>query len=152
MLLHSMAESNANHLVNAMRSLQTALEQHDGAVSEARLFGRNDWRCLVWLVQEGPRSPTAIQRKLGLTSGSVTALLDRLEKRGFVARHSDPKDRRALRIKPSPDAKRLVADADAPLDEMMQKVTLRWGTDRASATGRACLDLAKLVEWAAKRV
>jgi len=152
MLFRNMAESNANQLVSAMRSLQTALEQHDTAVSDARSLGRSDWRSLTWLVQEGPRSPTAIQHKLGLTSGSVTALLDRLEKRGLVARHSDPADRRALRIEPSADAERLVADAGMPLDEVMQKVTLRWGTDRASATGRACQDLAKLVEWASQRV
>ena len=140
MLFQGMAESNANPLVNAMRSLQTALEQHDAAVSEARSLGRSDWRCLMWLVHEGPRSPTAIQGKLGLTSGSVTALLDRLEKRGFISRHPDPDDRRALRIEPLPHAEQLVADADAPLDEVMQKVTLRWGTDRTSATGRACQD------------
>jgi len=152
MLIRGMYESNANHLVNAIRALQAALEQHDSAVSEARSLGRSDWRCLTWLVEDGPRSPTAIQRRLGLTSGSVTALLDRLEKRGFVARRPDPRDRRALSIESLPDAERLVADAHAPLDEVMQKVTLRWGTDRASATGRACLDLVKLVEWAAQRV
>ena len=146
-----MPESSANQLVNALRVLQTALDHHDASVSAAQSMGRSDWRCLRWLVEEGPRSPGAIQRYLGLTSGSVTALLDRLEKRGFIVRCADPADRRALRIEPSGSAKRLVEDAAVPLDQVMHKLTVRWGTDRSSATGQACRDLAKLVDWAAQR-
>lgn len=152
MLIRRMTESSSDQLVNAMRALQAALEQHDMALGAAQALGRSDWRCLHWLVEEGPQSPGAIQRRIGLTSGSVTALLDRLEKRELVVRHSDPSDRRALRIEPSEKAARLVAEARVPLDQLMQRLMVRWGTDRSNATGQACLDLARLVEWAAQRV
>lgn len=146
-----MSESPSNQLVNAMRALQKALDQHDARISAASSLGRNDWLCLRWLAQDGARSPGAIQRRLGLTSGSVTALLDRLEKRGLVRRCADLHDRRALRIESSAEGERLVREAARSLDQIMHRVTLRWGTDRSSATGQACLDLAKLVDWAAQR-
>ncbi|MEM7689384.1 MAG: MarR family transcriptional regulator [Pseudomonadota bacterium] len=146
-----MSESAQNQLVNAIRSLQTALEQHDAAVSASCALGRSDWRCLDWLVEEGPRSPRTIRRRLGLTSGSVTALLDRLERRGLIVRRADPVDRRGLSIEASAEAHQLVRDANVSLDHVMGKLSARWGAARSASTRQACLDLAKLIEWAAQR-
>ena len=78
-----MTESPSFQLVDAMRTLQAALDHHDTAVSESQDLGRSDWRCLQILVNKGPQSPSVLQKRLGLTSGSVTALLDRLERRGL---------------------------------------------------------------------
>ncbi|MEN7549968.1 MarR family transcriptional regulator [Rapidithrix thailandica] len=36
----------------------------------------------------------------GLTTGAITGVIDRLEKRGFVNREKDPKDRRKVLIVP----------------------------------------------------
>lgn len=41
-------------------------------------------------------TPTALRRSVLLTSGAMTACLDRLEARGFLAREPDPDDRRVL--------------------------------------------------------
>ena len=146
-----MSESPSNQLLNAMRALQKALDWRDARISAASSLGRNDWLCLRWLAQEGARSPGALRRRLGLTSGSVTALLDRLENRGVVRRCADPDDRRALRVEPSAKGDRLVREAARSLDQIMHRLTLRRGTDRSSAAPQACCDLAKLVEWAAQR-
>ena len=135
-----------------MRKLQIALDSHDTAVSTAKNLARNDWRCLQFLIEDGPQSPRAIQWRLGLTSGSVTALLDRLEKRAFVQRRADPEDRRGLRIVPRAKAETLVSEAADPLMRVTSKLAQRWGEGRSEAAERACLDLAKLVEWSAHRV
>ncbi len=147
-----MTDSPQSSLVNAIRALQTALDHHDAAISTGQRLARNDWRCLQWLVEEGPQSPRGIQSRLGLTSGSVTALLDRLEKRNFIERWADPSDRRSLRIVPKSAAQDLVREASDPLDRVTSKLAERWGSDRSDAAGQACLDLAKLVEWSAQRV
>src|SRR5690606_6760432 len=44
----------------------------------------------------GAQTPGAIAREIRLTPAAVTALVDRLEKRGDVARRSDPDDRRKV--------------------------------------------------------
>jgi DNA-binding MarR family transcriptional regulator len=55
-----------------------------------------------------PLSPTAIAERLIVTTASVTSLLDTLERRGLVERHSDPRDRRRLLIVITPDGKAVV--------------------------------------------
>ncbi|MDJ0977019.1 MAG: MarR family transcriptional regulator [Erythrobacter sp.] len=147
-----MGESQTNELLDAMRALQTALDRHDFAVSAARSIGRSDWRCLQALVAAGGLSPRAIQQELGLTSGSVTALIDRLEDRHLVARRPDPADRRAIRVEPLEAAHRLVVDASVSLFETTDRLSERWGGERTRSTRQACHDLARLVEWASQRV
>jgi len=71
-------------LLKAMRALQSVLDEYDVANSVRAGLGRSDWRCLEYLVENGEARPGSIQQALGLTSGSVTALLDRLERRKLI--------------------------------------------------------------------
>ncbi|HWE48683.1 MAG TPA: MarR family transcriptional regulator [Bryobacteraceae bacterium] len=54
-----------------------------------------DFAVLEVLLHKGPLPVNAIGRKVLLTSGSMTAAVDRLEKRGLVERRDHPEDRRA---------------------------------------------------------
>jgi DNA-binding MarR family transcriptional regulator len=49
---------------------------------------------LYALSQEGPRSMSELAETLACDASSVTGLIDRLEARGLVSRHSVPNDRR----------------------------------------------------------
>lgn len=58
-----------------------------------------DFRALGFLAaRKVPVSPGEITSHLGLTSGAGTALLDRMEKAGFIRRERHPEDRRSVRI------------------------------------------------------
>ena len=59
---------------------------------------------LVYLFEEellghDAPSPSAIADHIGVTRGTITGLLDGLERDGYVERSDDPRDRRALTIK-----------------------------------------------------
>ncbi len=56
-------------------------------------------------------------KKTGLSTGSVTALVDRLEKAGYVAREKDPNDRRRVVIVPLTASKKHIKDLFRPLSE-----------------------------------
>ncbi len=47
------------------------------------------------LYQDGPLTPGQLGVRLAMPSGSMTALIDRLEYRGFVERKDNPRDRRS---------------------------------------------------------
>lgn len=66
----------------------------------ARKLGLNitDSECLTLLSIKGTSTPTELARYTGLTTGSTTAMLDRLEKAGFIRRRPNPKDRRGVLI------------------------------------------------------
>ncbi len=60
-----------------------------------------EWSVMNKLHQAGPSfslSPGQLARRLELTSGAMTARLDRLEEAGLVRRSPDPDDRRGLKI------------------------------------------------------
>jgi DNA-binding MarR family transcriptional regulator len=58
-----------------------------------------DLDCLDLINQHGPLSPSALARRAGLHPATMTGILDRLERSGWVARERDPGDRRAVLVK-----------------------------------------------------
>ena len=57
-------------------------------------LGFSDFTMLEALLHLGPLTPSALAEKMGLTSGSVTAALDRLETRALIGRGINPADQR----------------------------------------------------------
>jgi DNA-binding MarR family transcriptional regulator len=55
-------------------------------------------------------TPTSLTREAYLSSGGMTQLLDRLERRGLVARRPHPTDRRGLLVQLTPEGVRLADD------------------------------------------
>ena len=55
-----------------------------------------DSQCLSLLSIKGTSTPTQLAEHTGLTTGSATAMLDRLEKAQFIKRLPNPKDRRGV--------------------------------------------------------
>ncbi len=53
---------------------------------------------LLEISPEGGENPKTLAAKLDLESSSMTGLLDRLEKKGFIERRPDPNDRRSILI------------------------------------------------------
>lgn len=58
--------------------------------------------CLSYVSITGTAAPTAIARYIGLTTGSTTTMLDRLEKAGYIVRQPNPNDRRGVLIALTP--------------------------------------------------
>jgi DNA-binding MarR family transcriptional regulator len=74
----------------------------------ARKVGLNatDTRCLDLIIRAGEARLTAggLGKATGLTTGAVTAILDRLERAGMVLRVRDAEDRRKVFVQPDPQA------------------------------------------------
>jgi DNA-binding MarR family transcriptional regulator len=80
------------------RAFQTAVDALDDAVARHVGINRTDLRCLDVLMQLGTATPGVLAAKLGLTTGSVTTMLDRLAKLGYLTRAPDPADRRKVLV------------------------------------------------------
>lgn len=55
-----------------------------------------DSKTISILIQEGPTTAGELAKRLSLTTGAVTNVIDRLEKNGFTKRVADPHDRRKV--------------------------------------------------------
>ena len=76
---------------------------HNHAVAAYVGLHETDQECLDLLDWTGPITAGEIGTHLGLTSGAVTGLLDRLEAGGWVRRERDPQDRRRVYVHVSND-------------------------------------------------
>ena len=111
-------------------------------------LGRNDAAALRLLVEHGPATPAVIMAELALTSGSVTALIDRLEGAGFARRRPHESDRRSLVVEASEAGRSAYQQAVAPLGDLTAKLAARMQAERSGAVTRQLDDLARLVNWA----
>ncbi len=82
------------YFLGQMASTETALF-HQAAAAWYGL-GITDMKTLSSLQQEGPMTAGQIAKRLSLTTGAVTNVIDRLERQGFVNRMPDPHDRRKV--------------------------------------------------------
>jgi MarR family 2-MHQ and catechol resistance regulon transcriptional repressor len=70
----------------------------------------SDFAALEALLHKGPLTISAIQEKVLLASGSMTAAIDRLEQRGLVVRKSTSSDRRARVVELTQEGQRVAAE------------------------------------------
>ena len=82
----------------------------EGSIQEAGLC-LTDFAALESLLHKGPLTITEIQGKVLLASGSMTAAVDRLEKKGLIIRRPAPSDRRAKVLELTSEGRRVVETA-----------------------------------------
>jgi DNA-binding MarR family transcriptional regulator len=113
----------------AATALSTAIANYQGAVDDfdretARMLGINetDLRCLELLLRdEADLTPRVLADRLNLTTGSVTTMLDRLERLHYVTRTAHPSDRRKVIVTATEDAgRKAYALIDPLVDEGAQ--------------------------------
>lgn len=83
-----------------MRSLGTRTVLYQQHVAASLGLYNNDFISVDILREKGPITAGELSKLTGLATGSVTTLIDRLEKNGFVRRENDPNDRRKVIIVP----------------------------------------------------
>jgi DNA-binding MarR family transcriptional regulator len=83
----------------ALRELGTELSRLNHSVGGRLDLKGTDLQCLDLVTREGPLSPSALARRAGLHPATVTGVLDRLERGGWVVRERDPSDRRGVVVR-----------------------------------------------------
>jgi DNA-binding MarR family transcriptional regulator len=76
---------------------------HNQVVAQRVGLGGSDSQFVSLLSLYGPLTPGRLAELTGLTTGSVTGVIDRLENGGFVRRERDAGDRRKVLVTPVPE-------------------------------------------------
>jgi DNA-binding MarR family transcriptional regulator len=110
--------------LRALRVQLALLNLHVGAHLDLKDV---DLDCLDLIASLGPLSPSVLARRAGLHPATVTGILDRLERGGWVARERDPSDRRAVVVRGlharTGELMRLYAGMNASMDQICDGYT-----------------------------
>jgi DNA-binding MarR family transcriptional regulator len=125
---HPTLDASSLLLVLRLDGLARSLEPFLRDVLESLELAPSEHRVLLALAPASRaerETPTRLAQRLGHTTGGMTKILRRLEKRGLVARSNDPDDGRGLRIE-------LTARGDATLGRALRALALAAGHRLAS--------------------
>ncbi len=102
-------------LGEAVRAYQNALDKADDAVAEILGINRTDARCLDIVDQHGRIAAGQLAVEAGLTTGAMTAVIDRLERAGLIRRVRDAEDRRKVWLEVTPAAVEAIGELFEPM-------------------------------------
>lgn len=108
----------------SLRELRNQLSLLNRQVGARLELKDGDLDCLELITTDGPLSPSALARRAGLHPATMTGILDRLQRGGWVVRERDPEaaDRRAVTVRAVPDRTaevyRLYSGMNTAMDEI----------------------------------
>ena len=126
----------AEDITWATRRLDIAMSRLMVALSRAIGISVPEMLALEYLDPDGSIGPSELARRQQMTSGAMTALVDRLEESGHVVRERHPADRRRVLVKRTKKADEDLTAEIAPM--AMQILELAESLDDAErqAVGR----------------
>jgi len=104
-------------LEEAIRASQTATHKMDEAGGRAMGINATDGRCIDIVQRAGRIAAGELAEQASLTTGTVTAVVDRLEKKGYLRRVADPSDRRRVLVETTELTDRRATELWGPLGE-----------------------------------
>jgi DNA-binding MarR family transcriptional regulator len=109
-----------------IRASQNRTDRFDTAVCELLGINRSDNTALDILDRHERMTAGELARELRLTTGAVTALIDRLEKSGYVRRVADPTDRRRVLVEVTPLTRQITELIYGPIAREYQRLAGRY--------------------------
>jgi DNA-binding MarR family transcriptional regulator len=112
-----------NDVIKRIRKLiqlysYTSIQMHEAVARKAGLSG-TDHKYLGFLIQKGQMTAGELSTLTGLTTGAVTGLIDRFEKKKLVKRQFIEDDRRKVIIEPNTN--NIMALFEPPYNEFRNK-------------------------------
>jgi DNA-binding MarR family transcriptional regulator len=96
------ADSSSEQVANSLRDLTLSYYRFIALASQKVKLGTTELVALGYLRDRGPLRAGQLGERLGLTTGSITALIDRLERIGYADRLRHPQDRRGVVVELTP--------------------------------------------------
>jgi MarR family 2-MHQ and catechol resistance regulon transcriptional repressor len=116
-------EATGIHLWLVLWRAYEAVHSHAERHIRSLGIGFSDFAVLEVLLHKGPTPVNAIGELVHLTSGSITAAIDRLERKSLVERCTHPADRRARVVHLTQAGRKLIECAFREHSEAMEAAT-----------------------------
>jgi DNA-binding MarR family transcriptional regulator len=113
-------------LNEALRKVSAQSVLLSDVVAKLVRVNSTDLECLDLLMLAGVTTAGQLAAHTGLTTGAMTAVIDRLERAGFVRRRRDPQDRRRVLVEALPRGLHEIGPLYRPLAEASERLSTRY--------------------------
>jgi DNA-binding MarR family transcriptional regulator len=125
-------------LVDALRVFTVQSDVFVDVFARAHGLGRSDLNAIMWISAgtsaDRPITVGELAQRLNLSPAAATALVDRLEAVGHVARTRDPDDRRRVTVRMQDQALQVARQFFLPLGEGMREAATEFTADELART------------------
>jgi DNA-binding MarR family transcriptional regulator len=139
----------ADRITEATRRLDIAMSTLTAAFARDLEVSVPELLALETLDSEGGLGPSELARRLQLSTGAVTALVDRLEASGHAARAVHPSDRRRVVVTRTSKARADLAEEAASVANEIYRLAEKLGDEDRQAVGEFLDSFIDIVERAA---
>jgi DNA-binding MarR family transcriptional regulator len=139
----------ADRITEATRRLDVAMSTLNAAFAREVGVSVPELLALENLAHDGGLGPSELARRLQLSTGAVTALVDRLEASGHAARAAHPSDRRRVVVTRTAKASDALATETASLDYEIRRLAEGLSDDEREVVARFLDAFISIVERAA---
>jgi DNA-binding MarR family transcriptional regulator len=117
-------------LDRALRETSAQTVLFSQAVADRAGMNPTDLETLDILARRGPMTAGRLAELTGLTTGAITGLVDRLERRGYARREPHPSDRRSVVVRPLiENAERDLAPSYSGMSQAMAELLSRYSDE-----------------------
>jgi len=113
----------------ALRDLSVELSLLNQRVSGHLDLKGTDLQCLDLIDRHGPLSPSMLARLAGLHPATMTGVIDRLERGGWILRERDPADRRGVVLQPVPGRRADILRLASGMNAELAKICADYSSD-----------------------
>jgi DNA-binding MarR family transcriptional regulator len=113
----AVAEAKSN-----LRNLRIELAMLNHRIGGRAALKDADLDCLDVLVRHGSMSPTELSRRTGIHAATMTGILARLERDGWIVRERAENDRRGVVLAPVPDRVREIFGHYGGMDSALGEI------------------------------
>lgn len=135
-----------------IRRRQAAADALDHAACDRMGINRTDARCVEIIDRHGGIAAGQLADESGLTTGSVTAMLDRMERDGYVRRVRDDQDRRRVTVELTERMNELNAEIYGPVGIQGSELLQRYSPEQLTMLRDFLHDGAELLDAHGARV
>jgi DNA-binding MarR family transcriptional regulator len=141
-------------LIDALRVFTVQSDVFVEGFARQHGLGRSDLNAIMWIsagtTADRPITVGDLAQRLGLSPAAATALVDRLETVGHVARLRDPHDRRRVVVRMQDQALSVARAFFLPLGEGMREAATEFDDDELARTAAVVRRFTEVVTAAAR--
>jgi DNA-binding MarR family transcriptional regulator len=139
-------EQSDEAILCALRRISNALMQHSREFAGRYHLSLAQVLCLKLLIADGPLTSSDLARRMYLSHGTITWLVDKLEADGLVARNRDDVDRRRVTVSVTDRGRRTVKHVPLSLQGRFSSELAALPPERRKAISGVLEQVLKMME------